>query len=97
MVFPGINKMSRKVPLSDSDTFPSSFHKTPGGRRKLRKEELEKFTKESTEKAMKELVSSPGFGEWAAKNAKRISVIPIKEPSIKLTDTVKCRRWFFWF
>ncbi|KAL1195035.1 hypothetical protein V5N11_031127 [Cardamine amara subsp. amara] len=93
----GIKKMSRTIPLSDSDTFPSSFHKTPEGRRKITKEELEKFTRESTEKAMKELVSSPGFGEWAVKNAKRINVIPVKESSSKLTDTVKRRRWFLWF
>lgn len=97
MVFAGSNKKLRTVPLSDSDIFPSSFHKTPEGRRKLTKEELEKFTKESTEKAMKELVSSPGFGEWAAKNAKRISVNPIKESSSKLTDTIKRRKWFIWF
>ncbi|KFK34252.1 hypothetical protein AALP_AA5G120700 [Arabis alpina] len=70
----GINRTTQ---LSDSDTFPSSFHNTPEWRRKLTKEELEKFTRESTEKAMKELVSSPGFGEWAVKNAKRISVNPI--------------------
>ncbi|KAG7565088.1 NEMP family [Arabidopsis suecica] len=90
----GSNKMSRTIPLSDSDIFPSSFHKTPEGRRKLTNEELEKFTKESTEKALKELVSSPGFGEWAVKNATRISVNPIKESSSKFGDTVKRRRWF---
>lgn len=89
--------MRRKTPLSDSDTFPSSFHKTPEGRRKLTKEELEEFTRESTEKAVMELVSSPGFGEWAAKNAKRISVNPIEESSGEFTDTVKRRRWFLWF
>ncbi|KAG7627928.1 NEMP family [Arabidopsis thaliana x Arabidopsis arenosa] len=79
----GSNKKLRTVPLSESDIFPSSFHKTPEGRRKLTKEELQKFTKESTENALKELVSSPGFGEWAVKNAKRITVNPIKESSSK--------------
>ncbi|CAH2064586.1 unnamed protein product, partial [Thlaspi arvense] len=74
----GIKKMQRKTQLSDSDTFPSSFHKTPKGRRKFSKKELEKFSRESTEKAVKELVSSPGFGEWAAKNARRIIVNPIE-------------------
>ncbi|ESQ45551.1 hypothetical protein EUTSA_v10010344mg [Eutrema salsugineum] len=94
----GMNKMPRKTSLSDSDTFPSSFHKTQEGRRKFTKEELAKFTRESTEKAVKELVSSPGFGEWAVKNAKRISVNPIEDSSTsKFIDTVKRRRWFFWF
>ncbi|CAH8268067.1 unnamed protein product [Arabidopsis lyrata] len=93
----GSKKISRTVPLSDSDIFPSSFHKTPEGRRKLTKEELEKFTKESTEKAMKELVSSPGFSEWTVKNATRINVNPLKKSSSKLTCTIKRRRWFPWF
>lgn len=83
-----------RIPLSDSDTFPSSFYKTPEGRGKLTKEELEKFSRESTEKAVMELVSSPGFGEWAAKNAKRISVNPREESPGEFTDTVRRRRWF---
>ncbi|CAA7055947.1 unnamed protein product [Microthlaspi erraticum] len=92
----GINKKLPRtiIPLSDSDTFPSSFHKTSQGGRKLTREELEKFSRESTEKALMELVSSPGYGEWAAKNAKRISVDPREESSGEFTDTVKRRRWF---
>ncbi|WZZ43887.1 hypothetical protein YC2023_040146 [Brassica napus] len=73
----GISGM-RQSPPSESDTFPSSFHKTPE-RSKLSKEEWKKLTEESTTKAVRELVSSPGFSSWAAANADRINVTPRKE------------------
>ncbi|VVA93850.1 unnamed protein product [Arabis nemorensis] len=77
--------------------FPRHSTKHTRREKKVNKGELEKFTRESTEKAMKELVSSPSFGEWAVKNAARISVNPIKESSSKSNDTDKRRRWFHWY
>ncbi|KAL0721573.1 hypothetical protein Bca4012_036172 [Brassica carinata] len=86
----GISGM-RQSPPSESDTFPSSFHKTPE-RSKLSKEEWKKLTKDSTTKAVKELVSSPGFSSWAAANADRISVTPRKESG----STNRPRKWLGW-
>ncbi|GMP31242.1 hypothetical protein CsSME_00005539 [Camellia sinensis var. sinensis] len=48
--------------LSYSETHYSCFHKTPE-RRKFSKDEWEKFTKDSTKKALEELVSSPDFSK----------------------------------
>lgn len=81
----------RRLPPSESDTFPSSFHKTPE-RSKLTKEEWKKLTEESTTKAVKELVSSPGFSIWAAANADRINVTPRKESG----TTNRPRKWLHW-
>ncbi|CAL5372724.1 unnamed protein product [Camellia sinensis] len=64
--------------LSDSETHYSSFHKTPE-RRKFSKDEWEKFTKDSTKKALEELVSSPDFSKWAVINAERITLSPKKD------------------
>ncbi|CAL5370956.1 unnamed protein product [Camellia sinensis] len=64
--------------LSDSETHYSSFHKTPE-RRKFSKDEWEKFTKDSTKKALEELVSSPDFSKWAVVNAERITLTPKKD------------------
>ncbi|KAL0863202.1 hypothetical protein Bca101_042320 [Brassica carinata] len=86
----GISGM-RQSPPSESDTFPSSFHKTPE-RSKLSKEEWKKLTKDSTTKAVKELVSSPGFSSWAAANADRINVTPRKESS----SSNRSRKWLHW-
>ncbi|XP_010550318.1 PREDICTED: uncharacterized protein LOC104821209 isoform X2 [Tarenaya hassleriana] len=91
----GTGRMMERSP-SDSDSFPSSFHKTPE-QRKLKKEEWEKFTRESTEKAVKELVSSPAFGQWAATNADRISVTPRTGSSSGAAASVRRRRWLPWF
>ncbi|RID59221.1 hypothetical protein BRARA_F02464 [Brassica rapa] len=91
----GISGM-RQSPPSESDTFPSSFHKTPE-RSKLSKEEWKKLTKDSTTKAVKELVSSPGFSVWAAANADRISVTPRKESGSRESgSTNRPRRWLRW-
>ncbi|KAF8081994.1 hypothetical protein N665_0853s0007 [Sinapis alba] len=86
----GISGM-RQSPPSESDTFPSSFHKTPE-RSKLSKEEWKKLTEDSTTKAVKELVSSPGFSIWAAANADRINVTPRKESG----STNRPRKWLNW-
>ncbi|KAJ0241989.1 hypothetical protein HA466_0213270 [Hirschfeldia incana] len=86
----GISGM-RQSPPSESGTFPSSFHKTPE-RSKLSKEEWKKLTEESTTKAVKELVSSPGFSIWAAANADRINVTPRKESG----STNRSRKWLRW-
>jgi hypothetical protein len=51
--------------LSDSDVYPSTFHFTPE-RRKFSKDSWEKFTRESTQKAVKKPISSPDFSKWAA-------------------------------
>ncbi|XP_047317419.1 uncharacterized protein LOC124920888 [Impatiens glandulifera] len=75
--------------ISDSDTFYSTFHKTPD-RRKLSKDEWKKLTEESTKKAMKELVSSPDFSKWAVAHADRLTLTPTKE----VHDNR--RGWFPW-
>ena len=64
--------------LSDLETHCSCFHKTPE-RRKFSKDEWEKFTKDSTKKALEELVSSPDFSKWAVINAERITLSPKKD------------------
>ncbi|KAJ6420303.1 hypothetical protein OIU84_030257 [Salix udensis] len=78
--------------LSDSDVHLSTFHATPE-RRKFSKDSWEKFTRESTRKAVKELVSSPDFSKWAAANAERITVTPNSTTS---TSRQHRRKWFLW-
>ncbi|KAB5547467.1 hypothetical protein DKX38_010873 [Salix brachista] len=78
--------------LSDSDAHLSTFHTTPE-RRKFSKDTWEKFTRESTRKAVKELVSSPDFSKWAAANAERITVTPNSTTS---TPRQHRRKWFLW-
>ncbi|XVE86983.1 hypothetical protein DITRI_Ditri18aG0079500 [Diplodiscus trichospermus] len=77
---------------SDTDSFPSTFHNTPE-RRKFSKGEWEKFTRDSTKKAVEELVSSPDFSKWAAANADRITVTPSNSSA---SASVRRRRWFLW-
>ncbi|CAM0873581.1 unnamed protein product [Alopecurus aequalis] len=57
------------------DSYYSTYHTTPE-RRMFSKEEYEAFTREETEKGMKQLLSSPDFNRWALANADRISVTP---------------------
>ncbi|CAL5372722.1 unnamed protein product [Camellia sinensis] len=76
--------------LSDSETHYSSFHKTPE-RKKFSKDVWEKFTKDSTKKALEELVSSPDFSKWAVINAERITLSPKKD-----TPDQPCK-WIPWF
>ncbi|KAL7264788.1 hypothetical protein ACSBR1_002692 [Camellia fascicularis] len=76
--------------LSDSETHYSCFHKTPE-RRKFSKDEWEKFTKDSTKKALEELVSSPDFSKWAIVNAERITLTPKKD------TPDQPHKWIPWF
>ncbi|KAE8686050.1 CCCH-type zinc fingerfamily protein with RNA-binding domain [Hibiscus syriacus] len=78
--------------LSDKDSFPSIIHNTPE-RRKFSKGEWEKFTRDSTKRAVEELVSSPDFSKWAAANAERITVTPRSSSG---STSVRPRRWFLW-
>lgn len=87
----GSSRTSRHQ-LSDSDVYPSTFHTTPE-RREFSKDSWEKFTRESTQKAVKELVSSPDFSKWAAANAERITVTPNSTTS---TSRQQRRKWFLW-
>ncbi|XP_059282860.1 uncharacterized protein LOC132036520 [Lycium ferocissimum] len=75
--------------LSETDTFYSTFHDTPE-RKKLSKDEYDKLTKETTKKAMEELVSSPDFSKWAVAHADRITLAPKKEA------TARQKRWYQW-
>eukprot|EP01018_Ginkgo_biloba_P007023 Gb_02768 [translate_table: standard] len=59
----------------DEQDYYSTFHKTPE-RKHFSKEEWETFTKDSTRKAIRELVSTPEFSDWAVENADRIMTIP---------------------
>ncbi|XVF15412.1 hypothetical protein REPUB_Repub09cG0150900 [Reevesia pubescens] len=88
----GITKTSPSQ-LSDMDSFPSIFHNTPE-RRKFSKGEWDKFTRDSTKKAVEELVSSPDFSKWAAANAERITVTP--SSSSVSASARRHRRWFLW-
>ncbi|XP_022149433.1 uncharacterized protein LOC111017862 [Momordica charantia] len=74
---------------SKRDVYPSTFHSTPG-RKKFSKHEWEKFTKDSTEKALEELVSSPDFSSWLVDNADRISITP------QSSRAEKRRKWLDW-
>lgn len=76
--------MNRSSPRNNSNnlglrtpniSYYSSFHKTPD-RKRFKKEEWETFTREETRKALRELVSSPDFNDWAVENADRITLTP---------------------
>uniref|UniRef100_A0A0D6QWS9 Uncharacterized protein n=1 Tax=Araucaria cunninghamii TaxID=56994 RepID=A0A0D6QWS9_ARACU len=62
----------------DKQDYYSTFHKT-SGRKHFSDEEWETFTKESTRKALRELVTTPEFGDWALHNADRIKISPADE------------------
>lgn len=79
--------------LSETNSYPSTFHSTPE-RRKFTKDEWEKFTQQSTKKAVNELVSSPDFSKWVAVNADRITVTPGKSPA---TNSSQRRQSLLWF
>ncbi|XP_062115816.1 uncharacterized protein LOC133829964 isoform X2 [Humulus lupulus] len=76
---------------TSNQLYLSSFHTTPE-RRRFSKPVWEKFTRDSTEKALEELVSSPGFGKWLSRSAERISVTP---PSGRRAE--KQGKWFRFF
>ncbi|KAJ8544851.1 hypothetical protein K7X08_017434 [Anisodus acutangulus] len=75
--------------LSETDAFYSTFHNTPE-RKKISKDEWDKLTKDTTKKAMEELVSSPDFSKWAVAHADRITLAP------KRDTTGRQRRWYQW-
>ena len=77
--------------LSYTDSYPSSIHDTPD-RKKFSKDEWVKFTRDTTKRAVEELVSSPDFSKWAAANAERITVTP----SNSSANASARRRWFLW-
>ncbi|KAI4315082.1 hypothetical protein L6164_027928 [Bauhinia variegata] len=83
----GFTRTPRKM-LSE-DAYPSTFHTTPE-RRKFSKADWNTFTRESTEKAMEELVASPDFSKWLVNNADRISVTP------NTGKADRRHRWLFW-
>lgn len=85
---PGFPLKPRSL-LSEKDTYYSTFHKTPE-QKKLSKDEYDKITKDTTKKAMEELVSSPDFSKWAVAHADRITLAPKKE------TTARQRRWYQW-
>lgn len=62
----------------DRQDYYSTFHTTPR-RKQFSKEDWEVFTKESTRKAMSELVSKPAFSDWVVAHADRINVAPDEE------------------
>ncbi|KOM25121.1 hypothetical protein LR48_Vigan50s004100 [Vigna angularis] len=58
-----------RTPLKTQEAlYPSIIHNTPE-RKKYSAAEWDAFTKESTEKALEELVASPDFGKWFSSNA----------------------------
>ncbi|KAI3861096.1 hypothetical protein MKX03_021934 [Papaver bracteatum] len=73
-----VTKTPQSSQLSDSGTYFSTFHRVPD-RKKFSKEEYERFTKDSTRKALESLVASPDFSEWAVANAERITLTPTKD------------------
>lgn len=86
----------------DEQDYYSTFHKTPE-RKHFSKEEWETFTRDSTRKALRELVSTPEFTEWAVDNADRIMTSPVEnrceENDLKGIKQKHKRRsvgWFGW-
>ncbi|XP_031479735.1 uncharacterized protein LOC116250269 isoform X2 [Nymphaea colorata] len=79
----------------DKGTYFSTFHRTPD-RKRFSKEEWDAFTKDETRKALKELVSSPEFGQWAVNNAERITLSPANHND-RGDTTRRGGRWFKWF
>ncbi|CAJ1929248.1 unnamed protein product [Sphenostylis stenocarpa] len=71
--FSGFTRTPRKT--QKEVLYPSVIHNTPE-RKKYSAAEWDAFTKESTEKALEELVTSPDFSKWLSTNADRISVTP---------------------
>ncbi|KNA08685.1 hypothetical protein SOVF_160430 [Spinacia oleracea] len=77
-------------PLTESDTFYSTYHNTPE-RRKISDDEWKSVTKECTRKGLEELVSSPEFSRWAVTHAERITLAPTEK------EHSQTRGWFSWF
>nr|XP_016473658.1 PREDICTED: uncharacterized protein LOC107795510 [Nicotiana tabacum] len=63
--------------LSETDTFDFTFHNT-SERKKLSKDEWNKLARDTTKKAMEELVSSPDLSKWVVAHADRITLYESK-------------------
>uniref|UniRef100_A0A0A0LD37 Uncharacterized protein n=1 Tax=Cucumis sativus TaxID=3659 RepID=A0A0A0LD37_CUCSA len=70
----------------DDDVYPSMFHSTHE-RRKISKDEWERLTKDSTKKALEELVSSSGFTRWLLDNAGRINIPPLQGVELESVES----------
>lgn len=79
------NSPSSNASIDEQDYY-STFHKTPG-RKQFSKEDWKSFTRESTRKAMSELVSKPEFSDWVVAHADRINVAPDEEREISDDET----------
>ncbi|XP_068654629.1 uncharacterized protein [Aristolochia californica] len=79
---------------SDDETYYSTFHNTPE-RRRFSKEEWEAFTRDSTKKALQDLVASPNFTDWAVANAEKITLTPTEDA--RGSSKGPRQRWFGWF
>lgn len=99
------NSPSSNASIDEQDYY-STFHKT-AGRKQFSKEGWESFTRESTRKAMCELVSKPEFSDWVVEHADRINVAPDEEressdDETEVTDdtepdeSIEGVRWFRW-
>ncbi|KAB1998468.1 hypothetical protein ES319_D12G091000v1 [Gossypium barbadense] len=88
-----LNRRSKHLPLASCNTSLLGTTKTsPSQLRNFSKGEWEKFTRDSTKRAVEELVSSPDFSKWAAANAERITVTPRSSSS---SASARSRRWWF--
>lgn len=92
--FPGLSG-APPDPRSGSETYYSTFHNTPEPR-KFSEDEWESFTRESTKKALEELVASADFSKWAVANAERITLSPPIKAKPGTSNNGR-GRWFFWF
>ncbi|XP_077220012.1 uncharacterized protein LOC143854112 isoform X2 [Tasmannia lanceolata] len=90
---PGLRKTPTQ--LSHTEAYYSTFHTTPE-RKRFSEEEWESFTRDSTRKALEELVSSPDFSRWAVANAERITLTPTEESNSKMKRRRR-GRWLHWF
>ncbi|KAF8410241.1 hypothetical protein HHK36_002765 [Tetracentron sinense] len=88
---PGSTK-TPPCPPSASESYYSTFH-TTSERNKFSKDEWERFTRDSTKRALEGLVSSPDFNKWAVANAERITLTPTKDHSGTFE---RRRRWLNW-
>lgn len=97
-----VHTPSSNSQIEEQDYY-STYHKTPE-RKHFSKEEWETFTKDFTRKALKELVSTPEFTEWAVDNADRIMTSPVESryeendlnTGIKQKHNSRSLGWFGW-
>ncbi|KAL8143213.1 hypothetical protein V2J09_016245 [Rumex salicifolius] len=92
----GVPSSEDAFQLSDSENFYSTFHEVPR-RKEFNKDEWDNFTRNSTKKALQELVSSPDFNRWAVANAERITLSPRNNTRRNKNGNGGFRRWLFPF